>query len=119
MRTYKFKTLRGLYRAACGQPITVEALFRSRVYLSNGRGWCNVVLSDRARLEAAQMFAAYCVASKARRADMVVALAAGRGDFSLFQSFYLVDYGNGLHFTNSLSGSAFTSVIREYLRRWC
>ena len=118
MRTYKYNTLRGLYRAAYGQ-LTAEALFRGRVYLSNGRGWCNVVLSDRARLEASEMFAAYCVASKARRADMVEALAAGRGDFSLFQCFYLVDYGNGLHFTNSLSGSAFTSVIREYLRRWC
>lgn len=118
MRTYKFNTLRGLYRAASGQ-LTAEALFRGRVYLSNGRGWCNVVLSDRARLEASEMFAAYCVASKARRADMVEALAAGRGDFSLFQCFYLVDYGHGLHFTNSLSGSAFTSVIREYLRRWC
>lgn len=118
MRTYKFKTLRGLYRAASGQ-LTAEALFRGRVYLSNGRGWCNVVLSDRARLDAAGMFAAYCVASKSRRADMVEALAAGRGDFSLFQCFYLVDYGSGLLFTNSLSGSAFTSVVREYLRRWC
>lgn len=118
MRTYKFKTLRGLYRAASGQ-LTAEALFRGRVYLSNGRGWCNVVLSDRARLEAAQLFAAYCVASKARRADMVEALAAGRGDFSLFQCFYFVDYGRGVQVSNSLSGSAFTSVIREYLRRWC
>ena len=118
MRTYKFNTLRGLYRAAPGQ-ITAEALFSGHICLSNGRGWCNVVLSDRARLEAAEMFAAYCVTSKARRADMVEALAAGRGNFSLFQCFYLVDYGNGLHFTNSLSGSAFTSVIRKYLRRWC
>lgn len=118
MRTYKFKTLRGLYRAASGQ-LTAEALFRGRVYLSNGRGWCNVVLSDRARLEAAQLFAAYCVASKARRADMVEALAAGRGDFSLFQCFYFVDYGRGVQVSNSLSGSAFSAVIREYLRRWC
>ena len=118
MRTYKFKTLRGLYRATSGQ-LTAEALFGGRVYLSNGRGWCDVVLSDRARLEAAEMFAAYCVASKARRADMVEALVSGRGDLSLFQCFYFADYGNGLHISNSLSGSAFTSVVSEYLRRWC
>lgn len=118
MRTYKFKTLRGLVRSASGQ-LTAENLFSGRVYLSNGRGWCNVVLSDRARLEAAEMFAAYCVASKSRRADMVEALAGGRGDFSLFQCFYLVDYGHGLQFTNSLSGSAFEWCKREYLRRYC
>jgi hypothetical protein len=118
MKTYKFKTLRGLLRASSGQ-ITGENLFSGRVYLSRGRGWCNVVLSDSARLEAAQLFAAYCVTSKARRADMVEALAAGRGDFSLFQCFYFVDYGRGVQISNSLSGSAFTSVVREYLRRYC
>lgn len=118
MRTYKFKTLRGLMRASSGQ-LTAEAVFSGRVYLSRGRGWCNVVLSDCARLEAAQLFAAYCVASKARRADMVEALAAGRGDFSLFQCFYFVDYGRGVQVSNSLSGSAFSAVVREYLRRWC
>ena len=118
MRTYKFKTLRGLIHASSGQ-LTAEAVFSGRVYLSRGRGRCNVVLSDRARLEAAQLFAAYCVASKARRADMVEALAAGRGDFSQFQCFYFVDYGRGVQVSNSLSGSAFNSVIREYLRRWC
>lgn len=105
-------------RASSGQ-LTAEAVFSGRVYLSNGRGWCNVVLSDRARLEASEMFAAYCVASKARRADMVEALAAGRGDFSLFQCFYFVDYGRGVQVSNSLSGSAFSAVVREYLRRWC
>ena len=118
MRTYKFNTLRGLMRASSGQ-LTAEAVFNGRVYLSRGRGWSNVVLSDRARLEAAELFGAYCVTSKARRADMVEALAAGRGDFSLFQSFYFVDYGRGVQVSNSLSGSAFSSVIREYLRRWC
>lgn len=118
MKTYKFKSLRGLLRASSGQ-LTAEAVFRGRVYLSRGRGWCNVVFSDCARLEAAQLFAAYCVTSKARRADMVEALAAGRGDFSLFQYFYFVDYGRGVQISNSLSGSAFSAVVREYLRRWC
>lgn len=118
MRTYKFNTLCGFLRACSGQ-VTAEHVFSGRAYLSNGRGWCNVVLSDRARLEAAEMLAAYCVTSKARRADMAQSLAAGYGDFSLFQCFYLVDYGTGLHFTNSLSGSAFTSVIRDYLRKYC
>lgn len=105
-------------RASSGQ-LTAEAVFNGRVYLSRGRGWCNIVLSDRARLGAAQLFAAYCVTSKARRADMVEALAAGRGDFSLFQCFYFVDYGRGVQVSNSLSGSAFSAVVREYLRRWC
>lgn len=118
MKTYKFNTLRGLMRASSGQ-LTAEAVFSGRVYLSRGRGWSNVVLSDSARLDAAEIFAAYCVRNKARRADMVEALAAGRGDFSLFQCFYFVDYGRGVQVSNSLSGSAFTSVIREYLRRWC
>lgn len=118
MRTYKFNTLCGFLRACSGQ-VTAEHVFSGRAYLSNGRGWCNVVLSDCARLEAAQLFAAYCVTSKARRADMAEALAAGRGDFSLFQCFYFVNYGRGVQISNSLSGSAFTSVIREYLRRWC
>ena len=118
MRTYKFNTLRGLMRASSGQ-LTAEAVLSGRVYLSRGRGWCNVVLSDRARLEAAQLFAAYCVTSKARRADMVEALAAGRGDFSLFQCFYFVDYGRGVHVSNSLSGEAFNYCVRQYLRRWC
>ena len=118
MRTYKYNTLRGLMRASSGQ-LTAETVFNGRVYLSRGRGWCNVVLSDRARLEAAQLFAACCVSNKARRADMVGALAAGRGDFSLFQCFYFVDYGRGVQVSNSLSGSAFSAVVREYLRRWC
>lgn len=118
MRTYKFKTLRGLMRASSGQ-LTAEAVFNGRVYLSSGRGWCNVVLSDRARLEAAQLFAAYCVTSKARRADMAEALAAGRGDFSLFQCFYFVNYGRGVQVSNSLSGEAFNYCVRQYLRRYC
>ena len=118
MRTYKFNTLRGLMRASSGQ-LTAEAVFSGHVYLSRGRGWCNVVLSDRARLEAAEMFAAYCVTSKARRADMVEALAAGRGDFSLFQCFYFVDYGRGVQISNSLSGEAFNYCVRQYLRRYC
>ena len=118
MRTYKFNTLRGLMRASSGQ-LTAEAVFSGRVYLSRGRGWCNVVLSDRARLEGAQLFAAYCVTSKARRADMVEALAAGRGDFSLFQCFYFVDYGRGVQVSNSLSGEAFNYCVRQYLRSYC
>lgn len=118
MRTYKFKTLRGLLRASSGQ-LTAENLFSGRVYLSRGRGWCNVVLAESARLEAAQLFAAYCVTSKARQADMVEALAAGRGDFSLFQCFYFDDYGRGVQISNSLSGSAFEWCKREYLRRYC
>lgn len=118
MRTYKYKTLRGLIRASQCQ-LTAGNLFNGRVYLSNGRGWCNVILSDRARLEAAQMFAAYCVTNKARRADMVAALVAGRGDFSLFQCFYFVNYGREVHISNSLSGSAFEWCKREYLRRYC
>ena len=118
MKTYKFNTLRGLMRASSGQ-LTAEAVFSGRTYLSRGRGWSNVVLSDRARLEAAQLFVSYCVTSKARRADMVEALAAGRGDFSLFQCFYFVDYGRGVQVSNSLSGSAFNYCVRQYLRRYC
>lgn len=118
MGTYKFKTLRGLLRASSGQ-LTAEAVFNGRVYLSRGRGWSNVVLSDRARLEAAQLFAAYCVASKARRADMVEALAAGRGDLSLFQCFYFEDSRRGVQISNSLSGEAFNYCVRQYLRRYC
>lgn len=119
MRTYRFKTLRGLMRASSGQ-LTAEAVFSGRVYLSRGRGWCNVVLSDCARQEAAQLFAAYCVASKARRADMVEALAAGRGDFSLFQCFYFDLYFNSMpKISNSLSGEAFNYCVRQYLRRYC
>ena len=119
MKTYKYNTLRGFLRACSGQ-VTAEHVFSGRALLSNGRGWCNVVLSDRARLDAAEIFAAYCVSNKARRADMVQSLAAGRGDLSLFQCFYFTLYfGKMPHVSNSLSGSAFTSVIREYLRRWC
>ena len=119
MKTYKFKTLCGFLRSCSGQ-VTAEHVFSGRAYLSNGRGWCNVVLSDSARLEAAEIFAAYCVRNKARRADMVEALAAGRGDFSLFQCFYFdLYFKTAPKVSNSLSGSAFTSVIREYLRRWC
>lgn len=119
MKTYKFKTLRGLMRASSGQ-LTAEAVFSGRAYLSNGRGWCHVVLSDRARLDAAELFAAYCVRSKARRADMVEALANGRGDFSLFQCFYFDLYFNSMpKISNSLSGEAFNYCVRQYLRRYC
>lgn len=119
MKTYKFKTLRGLIRASSGQ-LTAENLFSGRVYLSRGRGWCKVVLSEAARLEAAQMFAAYCVASKARRADMAEALTAGRGDLSLFQCFYFDLYFNSMpQISNSLSGEAFNYCVRQYLRRYC
>ena len=118
MKTYKFNTLRGLLRAASGQ-ITADSVFSGRVYLSRGRGWSHVVLSDRARLEAAQLFAAYLVRTPARRADMVAALTAGRGDFSLFQCFYFDLTPDGVHVSNSLSGEAFEYCKREYLRRYC
>lgn len=118
MKTYKFKTLRGLLRAASDQ-ISAASVFSGRVYLSRGRGLCNVVLSDRARLEAAQLFAAYLVRTPARRADMVAALTAGRGDLSLFQCFYFVLTPSGVHVYNSLSGSAFEYCKRRYLRRYC
>lgn len=119
MKTYKFKTLCGFLRACSGQ-VTAEAVFSGRAYLSNNRGWCRVVLSDRARLDAAKLFAAYCVTNKARRADMVAALVAGRGDFSLFQCFYFDLYFNNMpKISNSLSGSAFEACKREYLRKYC
>ena len=118
MKTYKFKTLRGLIRAASGQ-ISAASVFSGRCYLSRGRGWSNVVLSDRARLEAAQLFAAYLVKTPARRADMVEALTAGRGDLSLFQCFYFDLTPDGVRVSNSLSGEAFEYCKREYLRRYC
>ena len=118
MKTYKFNTLRGLIRAAAGQ-VTVYSVFSGRVDLSRGRGLSNIVLSDRARLEAAQLFAAYLVRTPARRADMVEALTAGRGDLSLFQCFYFVLTPSGVHVYNSLSGSAFEYCKRRYLRRYC
>jgi hypothetical protein len=117
MKTYKFNTLRGLLRAASGQ-ISAASVFSGRVYLSRGRGLSNIVLSDRARLEAAQLFAAYLVRTPAR-ADMVAALTAGRGDLSLFQCFYFDLTPDGVHVSNSLSGEAFEYCKRRYLRRYC
>lgn len=118
MKTYNFKTLRGLLRAASGQ-ISAASVFSGCVYLSRGRGWSSVVLSDRARLDAAQLFAAYLVRTPARRADMVQALAAGRGDLSLFRYFYFDLTPSGVHVSNSLSGEAFEYCKRRYLRRYC
>lgn len=118
MKTYKYNTLRGLLRATRGQ-MTIENLFTGRGYFSNGRGSARFVLSDSARLEAANIFATYLVHTVSRRAGVVSALVAGRGDLSLFQCFYIELSGDQIRCSNSLSGSAFNSCKREYLRRYC
>lgn len=115
-RIYKYKTLRGLLANHPGQ-ITVENLFGIRRIYKLGRGWCSFKLSEEATREAAEIFASYLYGKGKRRDEVADALARGRGDFSLFQCFY-ISYSKkyGVHCSNSLSGDAFNYCRRKYLR---
>lgn len=115
-RVYKYKTLRGLLVHHNGH-MTIENLFNKRRIYKSGRGWCNFELSEEATQEAAEMFANYLYSKGERRNEVADALARGRGDFSLFQCFF-IEYSKrrGVCCSNSLSGNAFNYCRRKYLR---
>ena len=99
--------------------MTVEQLFSGRFYHENA-GWSNFALDEKAKREAAEMFAKYLVSNKQRQNDLVAALMDGRGELDYFQCFY-INYSPkyGLYFDNSLSGEAFDHCKRMYLKKYC
>ena len=88
MKTYKYKTLRGFFRAVAGQ-VTIEQFFRGRVYLC-GRGWCNVEVPEDCTKDFATQFAKWLYSTAGdRRKEVTEGLVNGRGDLSLFQCFFV------------------------------
>lgn len=115
MKTLKYKTLRGFFRAVDGQ-ITIEKFFTGRAYF-RGRGYCNFEMPEDVRQEVARGFASWLYATKgARRAEVAEGLVNGWGDLSLFQCFYLEVRPQGLNFSTSLSGPNYEFCKRKYLR---
>ena len=118
MKTRNYKTLKGLLKQT--PQMTVEQLFSGRFYHKND-GWSNFALDEKAKREAAEMFAKYLVSNKKRQNDLVDALMDGRGELDYFQCFY-INYSrkNGVVYcSNSLSGYAFDHCKRMYLKKYC
>ena len=117
MKTRKYKTLRGFFRAVDGQ-ITLEKFFTGRAYF-RGRGWRSFELPEFVRQEVAHGFASWLYATKgARRAEVAEGLVNGRGDLSLFQCFDLeLHPQKGLIFGTSLSGPDYEFCKRKYLKQ--
>ena len=110
-----YKTLRGLLKQA--QVLRVEHPFRGRFH-HNTKGWINFRLDEKAKRDAAKLFAEYLLSTKGRRAELAEALVEGKGDLSLFQCFYIgYKPKYGIYCSNSLSGSAFNYCKRNYLKQ--
>lgn len=114
MKTIKYKTLRGFFRAVDGQ-ITIEKFFTGRAYFRGCE--CNFELPEDVRQEVAHGFASWLYATKgARRAEVSEGLVNGWGDLSLFQCFFLEARPQGLRYSTTLSGEAHEFCKRKYLR---
>lgn len=105
METRNYKTLRGLLIHACSRrQVTAEDFFSGTIYHTK-RGRINFTLPAEEKRRAAEMFAKYLFATPHARRGVADALCEGRGDFSYFQSFYIIlSKGRGLYVGTTLSG---------------
>ena len=115
MVTRKYKTLRGLFSHACSRrQVTAEDFFSGKIYHVT-KGWINFTLPAAEKRRAAEMFAKYLFATPSARRGVADALCEGRGDFSFFQSFYIIlSKGRGLYVGTTLSGPGFEFCRRGY-----
>lgn len=114
METRIYKTLRGFLSHACSRrQVTAEDFFSGRIYHVT-KGWINFTLPAAEKRRAAEMFAKYLFATPSARRGLADALCEGRGDFSFFQSFYILSKGRGLYVGTTLSGPGFDFCRRGY-----
>lgn len=114
METRKYKTLEGLIRQTNCKQITAEDFFSGEFY-HRSAGWCVFVLPAEEKRRAAEMFAKYLFATPSARRGLADALCEGRGDFSFFQSFYIIlSKVRGLYVGTTLSGPGFEFCRRGY-----
>lgn len=115
MKTRNYKTLRGLLGHACSRrQVTAEDFFSGRIYHTQ-RGWVNFTLPAEEKRRAAEVFAKYLFAAPSARRGVADALCEGRGDFSFFQSFYIIlSKGGGIYVGTTLGGPGFEFCRRGY-----
>lgn len=115
METRNYKTLRGLLsHASSRRQVTAEDFFSGRIYHTQ-RGWVKITLPAEEKRRAAEMFAKYLFATPSARRGLADALCEGRGDFSFFQSFYIIlSKVRGLYVGTTLSGPGFDFCRRGY-----
>ena len=110
----KYKTLKGFIRGHQGQ-VSIKTLFGCKAWLSGK--WQDFELSDEALTEASTLVSTYLYVSKGARSRAFEALKSGRGDTSLFESFYIQLRDNKELFVNSsLGGEGFDSCKNRYSR---
>lgn len=116
MKTYKYKTLKGLL-TQCNM-MRVKSLFSGRAYFNKRKNnkLSNFDLSNDAKLMAATLVAEYIYSSRIARKKAINGLLSGAGDLSFFHCFY-IEYENGkIRCSHSLSGAEFNYCKRMYLK---
>ena len=112
-----FKTAKGFVKSSYLQ-VTIENIMSGRaMFCHNGR--CkheNFKLSNEAIREIADGFSKYLYSTKERANEVFNAFIHHRGDYSLFQCFYIELCENSLRFSTSLSGESFNYCRREFLK---
>ena len=112
-----FKTAKGFLKS-CYSQVTIENIMSGRtMFCHNGRyKHENFKLSNDAICEIAKEFSVYLYSTKERANEVFNAFMHHRGDYSLFQCFYIELSENSLRFSTSLSGESFNYCRREFLK---
>ena len=112
---YKYKTLRGLLRNTVKCLSIYDIFYIGRSYKPN-KGLICFKLSEDAKREAAVLFARETWKDKDRQKEVINALMNRGGQGFLFQCFYISYWQGHLYVSTTLSGEAYESCKRRFLR---
>lgn len=112
-----FKTTKGFIKSSYLQ-VTIKDIMSGRTTFRHNGAYKreDFELSSDVICEIAEGFSEYLYSTKERADKVFEAFVQHRGNYSLFECFYVELRGNSLRFSNSLSGDAFNYCRREFMK---
>lgn len=113
MKTYKYKTLKGLFNGCKVNNISIYEIFTDKLYTRANGKLKRLILCDKLKNEIAKGFADWFLSSRIAKKRMIYGLTNNVGNLSYLQCFHVSENG---HFSTSLSGESHDYCKRMYLK---
>jgi hypothetical protein len=113
MKTYTYKTLKGLFNTKKVNNITIYEIFTDNIYYYDNGIIKRLIVCNELKQEIAKGFADWFVSSRIAKKRLVYGLTNKVGDLSYVQCFHVSKNGR---FSTSLSGESHEYCKRMYLK---
>lgn len=113
MKTYTYKTLKGLFNGCEVDDISIYAIFTDKLYKRTNGKLKRLILCDELKQEIAKGFADWFLSSRIAKKRLIHGLTNYVGDLTYLQCFHVSKNGR---YSTSLSGESHDYCKRMYLK---